>query len=319
MRRRSSCLAVLIVDDDLASGMWLSTQIKAHGHQVWRVCSGSAALMLSEQHFFDLIMTDCYMQGMSGFKLTQTLRQRLTTEKVVIVGMTASNCRAVLARGIAVGMDECVTKPLSKEKISKLIHSDRFQHITSPSSCAENFRVMYTNELMQTKQTHLQTMMPGFLDRSNEAIKMKLAGTRASAENIQLRKTSIDIDQERRHYIDDISPLVRTGRAYKERIAPQQQHAFLEAIWHANGVDMCALEKAITSQDSTRVAYLAHKLRGIALVAGRADIADIADKVEKACQNMPKSVLIQHAQKLHLSLVSFNQDIMVQLCYSKAS
>ena len=317
MRRHSSCLAVLIVDDDLASGMWLATQVKAHGHQVWRVCSGSEALMLSEQHFFDLIMTDCYMQGMSGFELTQTLRQRLTTKKVVIVGMTASNCHAELARGIAVGMDECLTKPLSKEKISKLIHNDRFQHIASPSSCAENFRVMHTNESMQTKQTHLQTMVPGFLDRSNEAIKMKLAGTHASAENIQLRKTSIDIDQEKRHYIDDISPLARIGNAYKGRIAPQ--HAFLQAIWHANGVDMCALEKAITSQDSTCVAYLAHKLRGIALVAGRADIADIADKVEKACQHMPKSVLIQHAKKLHLSLVSFNQDIMAQLCYSKAS
>lgn len=318
MRRHSSCLTVLVVDDDLASGMWLSTQIKAHGHQVWRVCSGSEALMLSEQHSFDLIMTDCYMQGMSGFELTQTLRQRLTTEKVLIVGMTASNSRAELARGIAAGMDECFTKPLSKEKISKLVRNDAFQHIASPSSYTENFPVMHTNEEpVQSKQTHLQAMMPEFLDRPDEAIKMKLEGAHASAENIQLKKTSIDIAQEKRHYIDDISPLACTGDAYKGRIAPQ--YAFLQAIWHANGVDMCALEKAITSQDSKRVAYLAHKLRGIALVAGRVDIADIADKVEKACQHMPESVLTQHAKKLHLSLVSFNQDIMAQLCYSKAS
>lgn len=315
MKRQSVCLAVLVVDDDLASGMWLAMQIKVHGHKVSHVCSGIEALTLSEQQFFNLIMTDCYMAGMSGFELTQILRQRLATKNTMIVGMTASNSRVELNRGIAAGMDECLTKPLSKEKISKLIHDDRLQHIASLSNHTEKCHGMCPN--IKNKKTYLRTMMPGFLDIPNRAvIKMNLEGSHSGTENIQLRKISVHASQGKRHHIEDISSSVWSSHIYKENaVVPQQ--AFLQAIWHTNGVDMRALEKAIALQDSTRVAHLAHKLRGIALVVGRADIADIADKVEKACQDMPIHALAQYAKKLRLSLVSFNQDIMVQLGYNK--
>lgn len=312
MKKPSPCLAVLIVDDDSVSGMWLSAQIKAYGHQVWCARSGVEALMLSEQRCFDLIMTDCYMQGMSGFELTQTLHQRLTKRKVMIIGMTASNSRVELNRGIAAGMDECLTKPLSKEKIRKLIHDAELQSIVSSFGCAKNFHAMRPNISTQRKHAQLRAMVQEFLDgRPDKEVKINLEWAHSSASNIQLRQASPPTGQGKQH-VEGTS-----SNRYKQERAVAPRYAFLQAIWHTNGTDMRALENAIASQDSTHVAHLAHKLRGVALVAGRADIADLADKVEKACQHMPVQALTQQAKKLRLSLVNFNRDILAQLCCGK--
>lgn len=320
MRKPSSCLTVLVVDDDSISGMWLSAQIKAHGHQVWCACSGIEALVLSEQHCFDLIMTDCYMQGMSGFELTQTLRQRLTKRKVTIIGMTASNSSVELNRGIAAGMDECLTKPLSKEKIRKLIHDGELQSISSSSYCAKNVHAMRPNISIKNNNTPLRALVPELLyKRFDRESKMNLEWTYSSNENIQLRQVPINLNQAKWHHLEDISFSACPDNTYKEESPVAPRHAFLQAIWHTNGIDMRALENAIASQDSTHVAHLAHKLRGIALVAGRADIADVADKVEKACQHIPVHALTQQAKKLRLSLANFNRDILAQLrCVKEA-
>ena len=109
-------LRVLVVDDAPVNRLLLSQQLDHLGHQVQLAEDGAQALRLWLGDFFEGVITDCNMPQLDGYALARAIREherRSARPRCQVIGMTASLTPAVEARCRAMGMDDCLLKPLS--------------------------------------------------------------------------------------------------------------------------------------------------------------------------------------------------------------
>ncbi|MCU5772728.1 transporter substrate-binding domain-containing protein [Erwiniaceae bacterium BAC15a-03b] len=116
----SESLNILVVDDLPVNLQVMALQFASSGHYVELVGSGAEALQEVEQHYYDVVLTDCQMQGMDGYSLTRHLReyqQRHQLPPLVILGCTANAFASERERCLAAGMDDVLIKPLSQQAL----------------------------------------------------------------------------------------------------------------------------------------------------------------------------------------------------------
>lgn len=119
-------LKVLVVDDYLPNRHLLSYQINHLGCDVKVASSGEEALSLFNNNEFDLVITDCNMPSVNGYDLSKSIREIESEESYrasYILGFTASAIHSVVERCLIYGMDDCLFKPLSTEKLKEKIVS----------------------------------------------------------------------------------------------------------------------------------------------------------------------------------------------------
>lgn len=119
-------LNVLIVDDNPANRLLMEQQSYLLGHIVLAAEDGVQALELVEYHIFDVIITDCNMPMMDGYELTTRVRAlELTRERKAcsIIGFTANAQPDERQRCLAVGMDDCLFKPVSIDMLDEALKS----------------------------------------------------------------------------------------------------------------------------------------------------------------------------------------------------
>ncbi|OOE61636.1 ATP-binding protein [Salinivibrio kushneri] len=121
-----SKLKVLVVDDYLPNRHLLSYQINHLGCDVKVASSGEEALSLFNNNEFDLVITDCNMPSVNGYDLSKSIREIESEESYrasYILGFTASAIHSVVEKCLIHGMDDCLFKPLSTEKLKEKIVS----------------------------------------------------------------------------------------------------------------------------------------------------------------------------------------------------
>jgi CheY-like chemotaxis protein len=109
---------VLIVEDDIDSGVMLTTLFSLLGIEAITAHNGADALRLARQHHPCLIMLDFMMPGMGGeeFRERQLMDRRIADVPVVLT--TAHPRAKEIARRLRV--DGLVEKPVPLEKIEAL-------------------------------------------------------------------------------------------------------------------------------------------------------------------------------------------------------
>jgi two-component system sensor histidine kinase EvgS len=125
-------LHLLVVDDMSANRRVLTRQLEFLGHQVTAVEDGKAALSSWCEGVFDAVITDCNMPGISGYALTQAIRQieeKEQRQRCPVIGCTANAMSDEAARCEQAGMDGLLIKPLS---LARLAHelADRVREPT---------------------------------------------------------------------------------------------------------------------------------------------------------------------------------------------
>ncbi|MHA6309072.1 two-component system sensor histidine kinase RcsC [Hafnia paralvei] len=107
---------ILIVDDHPINRRLLADQLISLGyHSVSTASDGLDALgALAKQHA-DIVLTDVNMPNMDGYQLTARLRQQGRTAP--IIGVTANALAEERERCIQVGMDSCLSKPVTIEEL----------------------------------------------------------------------------------------------------------------------------------------------------------------------------------------------------------
>lgn len=102
---------MLVVDDVESNRQLLKGFFEVTGHQVWAVDSGLAAITLSQQQAFDLVLMDLMMPEMDGQVAIAQIRQTAQNPTMPIVMVTASSqslshlltpqgCQAVLLKPV---------------------------------------------------------------------------------------------------------------------------------------------------------------------------------------------------------------------------
>ena len=115
-------LRLLVVDDLSANRLVLTRQLEFLGHQVVPVDSGEAALLAWRGQDFDAVITDCNMPGVTGYALTEAMREieaQDMREHCPVIGCTANAMSDEKERCLRAGMDGLLIKPLSLERLAR--------------------------------------------------------------------------------------------------------------------------------------------------------------------------------------------------------
>jgi DNA-binding response OmpR family regulator len=112
---------VLIVDDEPNIVTSLTFLMKKSGFETSVARDGDQALAEVERFQPDLILLDVMMPKRDGFEVCQTLRAAgHTTLKIIL--LTAKGRESEVAKGLAIGADDYVTKPFSTRDLVDLVN-----------------------------------------------------------------------------------------------------------------------------------------------------------------------------------------------------
>ena len=114
---------VLLAEDNAINGMVGVALLEEAGCTVDVVGSGLDAVAACAKRRYDLVLMDCRMPEMDGYRATEAIRRAEGgASRVPIVALTAHAVDSEARRCLEAGMDECITKPAGPEIIARVLN-----------------------------------------------------------------------------------------------------------------------------------------------------------------------------------------------------
>ena len=116
-------LDVLIAEDGVVNQEVALGLLETRGHRVAIADNGKEALAALERQRFDVVLMDLEMPEMDGLEATAAIRkkEKATGGHIPIIAMTAHAVQGFRDRCLAVGMDDCITKPIKPEEMFRAV------------------------------------------------------------------------------------------------------------------------------------------------------------------------------------------------------
>jgi len=116
--------ATILVVDDIDSNTRLFTRLLTRdGHKVMAATNGEEALEIVSRRQPDLVLMDVMMPELDGFETCRRLKQDATTRLVPVVLVTALQDSRDRIRGLEVGADDFISKPVNPAELSARVRS----------------------------------------------------------------------------------------------------------------------------------------------------------------------------------------------------
>lgn len=128
---------VLIIEDDVPLGKFLSRELGRREYEVAVITDGKAAHAQVESGGFDLLLLDLNLQEMDGFELLHRVRAGWPAVPVII--LTARNRTEDLVKALEDGADDFLAKPFSFQELLARIR--RLMRRRSASAPPSSFRI----------------------------------------------------------------------------------------------------------------------------------------------------------------------------------
>lgn len=117
---------VLVVDDNAVNRLVATAMLKSLGYASSVAENGRAAVAAVRIGAFDLALMDCEMPDMDGYAATRAIReleyeQAPGRHRTPIVALTAHAIEGVREACLAAGMDDYLTKPLSRDALAAVL------------------------------------------------------------------------------------------------------------------------------------------------------------------------------------------------------
>ncbi len=156
---------ILVVDDEPNIRDLLTTSLRFAGFAVQAVGNGAAALSAVLKEEPDLILLDVMLPDMSGFSVTQRLRESGYSSPILF--LTAKDDTADKIKGFTVGGDDYVTKPFSLDEIVA-----RIKAILRRTMIEEDEATITAGEISMDQDTHEVRVGDNVLDLSPTEFKL---------------------------------------------------------------------------------------------------------------------------------------------------
>lgn len=114
---------MLIVDDIPTNVRLLEARLTAEYYDVQTASSGREALAICAQSDIDIVLLDVMMPEMDGFEVCATLKASPKTQHIPVVMITALDQPSDRVRGLEVGADDFLTKPVDDVQLMARVKS----------------------------------------------------------------------------------------------------------------------------------------------------------------------------------------------------
>ncbi len=109
----------LIVEDDEALAYIFSDYMRETGTSSDWARDGREAIEISSCNNYDLVLMDIQMPRLGGIEATSTIMSLKPNS--VVIGVTSSDDSLACKSMISAGAKECLTKPLTLEKLNRIL------------------------------------------------------------------------------------------------------------------------------------------------------------------------------------------------------
>ncbi len=118
-----SGVRVLLVEDNVVNRELCLEMLSSLGCSVSTATNGEEALDILTHESFDIILMDCQMPGLDGYKTTRMLRgrEKMKGEHTPVVALTAYAMKEDRDKCLAAGMDDYLPKPFKLEQLRQML------------------------------------------------------------------------------------------------------------------------------------------------------------------------------------------------------
>ncbi|OUJ72827.1 PAS domain-containing protein [Hymenobacter crusticola] len=155
-------LRVLLVEDHEVNRQLAQLVLENFGVHVDTAADGAAALLLFQQTFYDVILMDIQMPGMSGLEVTAKMRCHPDTVRAhtPIIALTANAFHSDNERYLAAGINDCIAKPFEElELLRKIIVA----HETAAQQPTPLFNLADVHRMAHGKSSFVLRILDSFL------------------------------------------------------------------------------------------------------------------------------------------------------------
>jgi len=114
---------ILIADDEPDILEIISFNLQKEGYEVFTAKDGNDALIKAKLHQPDLIILDIMMPGKTGIEACKVLRTQPQFIDTIIVFLTALSDETSEIKGLEIGADDYITKPISTKVLISKVNS----------------------------------------------------------------------------------------------------------------------------------------------------------------------------------------------------
>lgn len=234
---RHTQASILLAEDNLTNQLIAKAFLEKGGHAVSVANNGLEAVALAKTKNFDLVLTDISMPQMDGYAATKALRQMNDHYRSVpIIAMTAHAMMGDRETCLKAGMDDYITKPVSRDALLSMITKWIGENATSNMTPPETKPAPPASEEAEINETYFNQIVQD----------LSLEGAHNFAKI----------------FIEDLS---RTGQAMLDMAATNNWD---KAKTHAH-----SLKSSTLSFGLTRLSRLAENIEAQCKANGRADAA----------------------------------------------
>jgi signal transduction histidine kinase/class 3 adenylate cyclase/CheY-like chemotaxis protein/Tfp pilus assembly protein PilF len=110
-------IQVLVVDDEPINQQVFKNHLSGENFQLIQAMNGEEALsLLDGGGAFDLVLLDVMMPRISGYEVCRKIREKYLPSELPVIMVTAKNQVQDLVQGLALGANDYLAKPFSKEE-----------------------------------------------------------------------------------------------------------------------------------------------------------------------------------------------------------
>ena len=126
---------ILLAEDNLVNEKVACRTLEKLGFRVEVARNGRDAVLAWATGRFDLILMDCQMPVLDGYEAARDIRQRESGgRRIPIIAFTAHAMKDHDLECKAAGMDDCITKPLDRERLKRCLSQYLEEDVLQPSA-----------------------------------------------------------------------------------------------------------------------------------------------------------------------------------------
>jgi two-component system sensor histidine kinase ChiS len=158
---------ILIVDDDPINIELMRAQLHDEGYSIDCALDGEEALERVSREKPDLILLDIMIPKKSGFEVCKHVKGKPETRSIPIIMVTALKDMESRVKGIAVGADDFLTRPLDKSELIARVKSMLRVKKLHDELAKESLTARESNEKLEVQKRVLKSMSTQLMQASH--------------------------------------------------------------------------------------------------------------------------------------------------------